>query len=97
MTPPSDVRERMSHTQVKPHQQVFQITQRLHAEGRIRGVQVGKAREFWVDEGVSSRQNIGVVARIVCGGVFGTTYENLYGDNEPYTIRHEEQLSLIHS
>jgi len=38
-----------AHVAVKPHQQVFQITQGLMKAGKIRGVRRGGEWEFWVD------------------------------------------------
>ncbi len=37
-------------TGVKPHQQVFQITCRLMAEGKINGRQFGHEWQFWIDK-----------------------------------------------
>ena len=41
-------------TGIKPHQQVFQITQKLFKAGQIRGQKVGSGWEFWVDGGKNS-------------------------------------------
>lgn len=38
--------EIVSHTHIRPHQQVFQITRRLMKEGRIKGRQVGREWVF---------------------------------------------------
>ena len=37
----------VARTGVKPHQQVFQITQSLLARGEINGRQIGREWEFW--------------------------------------------------
>lgn len=42
----SDIR---GHTGVKPHQQIFQITQRLMKEGTIKGRQLGNEWYFWTE------------------------------------------------
>ena len=41
-------------TGIKPHQQVYQLTQRLIREGLIRGQQRGRDWFFWVGEGDSA-------------------------------------------
>ena len=47
-----------SATGVKPHQQIFQITDRLMREHKIRGRQFGKEWQFWIDASrASTRQN----------------------------------------
>jgi hypothetical protein len=38
---------------VKPHQQVFQITQSLLQAGTIRGVLVGSEWEFWLPDSIA--------------------------------------------
>lgn len=38
-----------TRTKIEPHQQVFQITQNLHASKHIRGAKYGRDWEFWFD------------------------------------------------
>ena len=46
-----------SATGVKPHQQVFQITDRLMKEGTIKGRQFGKEWQFWIAAHPPARQD----------------------------------------
>ncbi len=48
-----DIRAR---TGVKPHQQVFQITQRLMHQGKIKGRQVGSEWHFWTESTKAASQ-----------------------------------------
>ncbi len=45
----------VSHTGIKPHQQVFQITRNLMDEGRIKGRRAGREWHFFVGEGHTSK------------------------------------------
>jgi len=45
-------------TGIKPHQQVFQLTQKLLKADRIRGIQSGKEWYFWTDKGKTATDNI---------------------------------------
>jgi hypothetical protein len=43
--------EIVSHTGIRPHQQVFTITRELMRQGTIKGVQSGKEWRFWLADG----------------------------------------------
>lgn len=51
--------EIVAHTGIRPHQQVFQITQRLLKAGRIKGVKEGKDWIFWIEKGSDERRAVG--------------------------------------
>jgi hypothetical protein len=50
LLPPKPRSEIARRTDVKPHQQVFQISQNVMARRAIRGSQAGGQWHFWVDE-----------------------------------------------
>jgi hypothetical protein len=47
----------LAGTGIRPHQQVFQLTQKLLKAGQICGQKVGNEWEFWSDGGKSSNKN----------------------------------------
>jgi hypothetical protein len=46
----------VSHTGIKPHQQVFAITREPMQRGRIKGIQTGKEWRFWIVDSQSLGQ-----------------------------------------
>jgi hypothetical protein len=48
----------VARTGIRPHQQVFQITQTLLKDGRIAGRQLGKRWEFWFARKETPTENV---------------------------------------